>query len=153
MSVLVGDQILVKGAPDAVLPLCAPVDDAADALEELTKRGQRVLAVARRRLPADVGSPSTAVDAETALQLDGFLASEDPPRQGVADVLRSCRRAGIRVAMITGDYPQTPPSRSLAESVPEIAGLLGHSLPTPAGLAVAVAAIPRSCSSTPSRRG
>ena len=48
MSVVVGDRVLVKGAPDAVLPLCGAVGGAHEALERLARRGLRVLAVAVR---------------------------------------------------------------------------------------------------------
>lgn len=37
----------------------------------------------------------------------GLVALEDPPRPGVHDVIAQCRRAGIRVAMVTGDHPET----------------------------------------------
>ena len=107
MSVVRGDQILVKGAPDAVLPRCRTVDGAEQALHRLTGRGLRVLAVARRETSAEAELPSSAEEAETELTLQGFLALEDPPRPGVADVLSRCRQAGIRVAMVTGDHPRT----------------------------------------------
>ena len=105
MSVVVDGAVLVKGAPDAVLPLCAGDDRIADALETLTGRGLRVLAVATR--PTNGLTPTCAEEAETGLDLLGLLAMEDPPRNDVAAAIESCRRAGIRVAMITGDHPTT----------------------------------------------
>ena len=49
MSVVTAEHVLVKGAPDAVLPLCVePTGPAHDAVAELSGRGLRVLAVARR---------------------------------------------------------------------------------------------------------
>ena len=105
MSVVVGDEVLVKGAPDAVLPLCNPSDEVADALEALTERGLRVLAVAGR--PTSGGVPGRADEAETELELLGLLAMEDPPRNDVTAAIETCRRAGIRIAMITGDHPAT----------------------------------------------
>lgn len=107
MSVVVGDRILVKGAPDAVLPICLPVEGAAEALDRLAQRGLRVLAIAVRRLATGEELPSSADAAEQRLTLLGLVALEDPPRSGVKDVLRRCRRAGIRVAMVTGDHPET----------------------------------------------
>jgi magnesium-transporting ATPase (P-type) len=105
MSVVVGGEVLVKGGPDAVLPLCAGGAAAAAVVEELTQRGLRLLAVARR--PAGEGVPATAGAAEAELELLGVLALEDPPREDVDTAIADCRRAGITVAMITGDHPAT----------------------------------------------
>jgi calcium-translocating P-type ATPase len=113
MSVVVADRLLVKGAPDAVLPLCDHEPTAWDAVHELAQRGLRVLAVATRDLSGDV--PTSAEDAERDLTLLGLLAFEDPPRHGARDALEACRTAGIRVAMITGDHPAT--ARAIALEV------------------------------------
>ncbi|MCB9372973.1 MAG: cation-transporting P-type ATPase [Microthrixaceae bacterium] len=111
MSVVRDGWLLVKGAPDGVLPRSAPVEGASSALDELSARGLRVLAVARR---ADTGA-TTADDAERDLELVGLLAFEDPPRVGAAHALVACRRAGIAVAMVTGDHPET--ARAIADEV------------------------------------
>lgn len=105
MSVVVEDMVLVKGAPDAVLPLCTPVPEAVAVLESLTSRGLRILAVAGRAIDGAV--PTSASDAEVGLTLYGLLGLEDPPRHDVGEAIADCRRAGIRVAMITGDHPAT----------------------------------------------
>jgi calcium-translocating P-type ATPase len=106
MSVLAGDSLLVKGAPDAVLPLCLNPSGAEEKLESMTSRGLRVLAVARR--PADsVPDAASPAQAERDLELLGLVALEDPPRESAAAAIAACRRAGIRVAMITGDHPAT----------------------------------------------
>ncbi|HEX4902337.1 MAG TPA: cation-transporting P-type ATPase, partial [Acidimicrobiales bacterium] len=117
-SVLSGGRILTKGAPDAVLGRCAAGAAAAEAVEALAARGLRVLAVASRgSCEGDVGA--SADEVERDLELLGLLAFEDPPREGVAASLESCRRAGIRVAMLTGDHPAT--ARAIAAEI----GLLG----------------------------
>jgi magnesium-transporting ATPase (P-type) len=118
MSIVAGDRVIVKGAPDAVLPLCSAPAGAADALHSLASRGLRVLAVATRSIGGEQ-VPRSAEDAEQNLTLLGLAALEDPPRHGAADALAACRRAGIRVAMITGDHPAT--ARAIATEV----GLLG----------------------------
>nr|WP_281386773.1 cation-transporting P-type ATPase [Jiangella mangrovi] len=110
MSVVAGDEVLVKGAPDAVLPLCGvEVDEgggaAVAALATLTHRGLRVLAVAGRPVGARV--PSSAAEAEYGLELYGLLGMEDPPHADVHEAIAACRHAGIKVAMITGDHPAT----------------------------------------------
>jgi calcium-translocating P-type ATPase len=118
MSVVAHDRVLVKGAPDSVLPLCSPSDGATEALQVLATRGLRVLAVASRSV--DPGDPPASADvAERDLTLLGLLALEDPPRRGAEDAIAVCRRAGIRVAMVTGDHPET--ARAIAREV----GLLG----------------------------
>jgi magnesium-transporting ATPase (P-type) len=118
MSVVAGNRALVKGAPDAVLPLCHSVQEATEALQQLTARGLRVLAVASRSLDRST-LPGSASEAERDLTLLGLVALEDPPREGAAAALAACRSAGIRVAMITGDHPET--ARAIAREV----GLLG----------------------------
>ncbi len=115
-SVVDGDGVHVIGAPDAVFPLCADTSGAERAVVELGESGLRVLAVAWR--------PATADDtgwerAERDLTLLGVVAMQDPPRGDVAESIASCRTAGIRLAMITGDHPAT--ARAIADQV----GLLG----------------------------
>ena len=104
MSVVTPDEVLVKGAPDAVLPVCGEAAGAQAAMDDMAARGLRVLAVARRGVTAPPGSWQQA---EVDLELLGLMALEDPPREGVVEALESCRRAGVAVAMITGDHPAT----------------------------------------------
>ncbi|MFW6034138.1 MAG: cation-translocating P-type ATPase [bacterium] len=105
MSVVSDGEVVVKGAPDAVLPLCDETADAHEALAGLTARGLRVIAVAGR--PVGAAVPGTAAEAESALSLYGLVALQDPPRPDVSEGIRTCRGAGIKVAMITGDHPVT----------------------------------------------
>jgi magnesium-transporting ATPase (P-type) len=129
MSVVVDDLVLVKGAPDAVLPLCGADAGASDVLGTLSARGLRILAVAGRATgPAD---PASAGTAEAGLTLYGLLGLEDPPRDDVGDAIASCRRAGVKIAMITGDHPVT--AAAIADEVglrgPDDPVLVGHELP------------------------
>ena len=118
MSVVAGTEVLVKGAPDSVLPLCTPDSPAAHiALDSMTARGLRVMAVACRGIDGPL--PPDALVAESGLTLLGLLGLEDPPRHAAAGAIASCRAAGIRVAMVTGDHPAT--ARAIAAEV----GLLG----------------------------
>jgi calcium-translocating P-type ATPase len=106
MSVVDAGLLIVKGAPEAVLPRCRPAPGADAAVTDLAERGLRVLAVATR----DIGAvpPGTDADAvECDLILVGLLGLLDPARPEVAASIAACRRAGIRVAMITGDHPGT----------------------------------------------
>ena len=116
MSVVTSEAVLVKGAPDTVLPLCAPDADAEAAVARMTTSGLRVIAVA----VAPAGhSPTTAADAERDATVVGILGLEDPPRPGAAEAVAACRRAGIHLAMVTGDHPAT------AEAIALEVGLLG----------------------------
>ncbi len=117
MSVIAGDRVLVKGAPDSVVPLCHPLAEVDQVLDEMTSRGLRVLAIASR--PLDGDAPTSPDQAERSLTLLGLLALEDPPREGAADAIAACRRAGIHVAMVTGDHPVT--AKAIAAEI----GLLG----------------------------
>ena len=105
MSVVAGDRIAVKGAPDSVLPLCADGTSVESRVTELADRGLRVIAVAGRRCAG--GLSESPADAEHDLRLLALLALEDPPRPGAASALAACRGAGIKVAMMTGDHPAT----------------------------------------------
>jgi magnesium-transporting ATPase (P-type) len=118
MSVVVGERVAVKGAPDAVLPLCADGRLLEGRVHELAARGLRVLAVAGRS--CGDGLPATADEAERDLRLLALLALEDPPRPAAAAAIAACRGAGISVAMVTGDHPAT--AKAIARQV----GLLGE---------------------------
>ena len=129
MSVVAGNRVLVKGAPDAILSRCQLQPAATDALRRLAGRGLRVIAVATRAVTAR--APTTAEEAERNLTLLGLIALEDPPRPGAAAALAACRRAGISVAMITGDHPDTALAiaREIGLSASNDRVLTGHELP------------------------
>jgi magnesium-transporting ATPase (P-type) len=78
------------------------------------QRGLRVLALARRSIPANTDRESW----DQGLTLCGLVGLEDPLRPEVPDAVRCCHEAGIRVIMITGDHPQT------AKSIARQAGLV-----------------------------
>ena len=105
-SVLVGNRAIVRGAPEAIFERCAQVGDARAAMSEMASRGLRVVAVADRSFD-DHRVPASADEVEVDLTLLGLLGIEDPPRAGVARSIAACRRAGIRVAMVTGDHADT----------------------------------------------
>lgn len=124
MAAVLEGEVVVKGAPDAVLPLCAGVADhvpladgvlaaAAAVVADFTRTGLRVIAVAGRA--AGTALPESAEEAERGLELYGLLGLEDPPRSDVAEALEACRNAGVAVAMITGDHVET--ARAIADQV------------------------------------
>jgi Ca2+-transporting ATPase len=98
-----------KGAPEAVAELCRLPADARDrlgrAVDELAAAGMRVLGVARAALAPGTGGPETPRGLPFVFL--GLVGLADPLRSGVPAAVRECRSAGIRVVVITGDYPQT----------------------------------------------
>lgn len=113
--------VAAKGAPEAIADLChlppslaAPLFAAADGM---AARGLRVLAVAQAGHDAPAW-PEAVHD--FAFHLLGLVGFADPLRPGVADAVAECRAAGMRVMMITGDYPAT------ALNIGRQAGLSGH---------------------------
>lgn len=132
MSVIAGGRAFVKGAPEAVLDRCAHApEEAAAAVTAMADRGLRVVAVAERRLAPDE-DPRAPDEAERALDLVGLVGIEDPPRATAESEIAALRRAGVRVAMVTGDHAAT--ARTIAREV----GLLG-----PAGLVLEGADLPQ----------
>ena len=120
--------LFVKGAPERVVPACtisqtaagtAPVDQGE--IQEATRRmaslGLRVLAMASRELGADEDAEAAVVEIG-GLTLAGLQGMADPPRPGVAEAVRACHGAGIRVVMITGDH------RDTSEAIARTVGLL-----------------------------
>jgi cation-transporting P-type ATPase I len=102
-----GRLLVVKGAPEAVLPRCVKAGKrAGETVERLAADGLRVLAVASRSngLPDEGDIPDDAV---TDLTLVGFVGVADVPRSDAADALRRITKDGIRVVMVTGDHPAT----------------------------------------------
>ncbi|MBS4894539.1 MAG: cation-translocating P-type ATPase [Gordonibacter pamelaeae] len=116
----------VKGALDGLLPRCAFVmdddgprpitdDDRAHALEvaaRLSDEALRVLAFATRALPA---VPGDEEDIERELVLVGLVGMMDPPRPDVRAAVDTCRTAGVRTVMITGDHAAT--ARAIGEEL------------------------------------
>lgn len=101
--------IAAKGAPEAIADLCHLDADRMVALteqvEEATVGGLRVLAVARARFGATHSLPTEQHEFE--FEYLGLIGLQDPLRPGVADAVAECAGAGVRVVMITGDYPGT----------------------------------------------
>jgi Ca2+-transporting ATPase len=119
-----GDVLVaVKGAPEAVLPICTSVQTStgpnplSDAdrdswlarASELGSRGLRTLAIARKT------QRSVNEEACSELTLLGVVGLEDPARKGVTDAIHRCRDAGITVIMVTGDHAAT--ARNIATAV------------------------------------
>jgi Ca2+-transporting ATPase len=97
-----------KGAPEAIAEMCrlsaARRTHLSTQVKALASRGLRVLGVARTQLPVrDLPLEQRHLTPEFL----GLVAFEDPLRKSVPAAVAECRAAGIRVVMITGDYPET----------------------------------------------
>ena len=100
--------IAAKGAPEAVIDLChltaERVADISAQVDQLAQQGLRVLAVARASFqPPDL----PAIQHDFEFRFLGLIGLADPLRPSVQDAIGQCQAAGIRVIMITGDYPAT----------------------------------------------
>ncbi|MDO8874603.1 MAG: cation-transporting P-type ATPase [Pseudolabrys sp.] len=125
-----GTVAYVKGAPERIAAMCSvqlgtrgpePIDRErwAAVVETLGAQGQRVLALAKKEMPA--GTQDIAFrDVEGQLILLGFVGLIDPPREEAIAAIETCRAAGIRVKMITGDHAAT--ARAIAKQL----GLESH---------------------------
>jgi magnesium-transporting ATPase (P-type) len=123
--------VYVKGAPKEVLSLCTqirrnerncPFSETQRAQiiavnDGYARAGLRVLAIAQRVLKESPPAWTPAM-IEQDLTFLGLIAMMDPPREEVAEAVGKCRRAGIRIIMITGDYGLT------AESIARRVGIV-----------------------------
>lgn len=113
-------RIITKGAPEVLLNKCTYYEENnikknLDALyinklknqnEKMAERALRVLGVAYLDidvLPSTINSNTI----ENNLIFIGFVGMIDPPRRGVKEAVRDCRKAGIKTVMITGDHITT----------------------------------------------
>jgi P-type Ca2+ transporter type 2C len=100
--------VAAKGAPEAIVDLCHLDGGAASAVfatvDRMAAEGLRVLGVATARFN---GPPLPPHPHAFDFQLLGLIGFADPLRPGIADATAQCAAAGIRVVMITGDYPVT----------------------------------------------
>ena len=108
--------IAAKGAPEAIADLChfdtAQMDELRQQINLMADQGLRVLGVAKAEFtPVDLPEEQHNFDFEFI----GLLGLADPIRPEVPGAIKECYSAGIRVIMITGDYPGT--ARSIASQI------------------------------------
>ena len=120
-----GPLLIVKGAPEAVLPLCSQIrkgdqaaamspsdrDQALARVRALAETGLRTVAVASKPAAAEGGS-----DDEKDLIFEGLAAFADPPKATAADAIGRLAASGVRVKILSGDDPIV---------VKRLAGLVG----------------------------
>ena len=100
--------IAAKGAPEAIADLChfdrAQIDSLGESVRQLADQGLRVLGVARSEFREQ---PLPGKQHDFDFEFLGLVGLADPIRPAVPEALAACYTAGIRVIMITGDYPGT----------------------------------------------
>jgi Ca2+-transporting ATPase len=100
--------VATKGAPEAIARLCRLTDVEAKAMRQsvdaMAAEGLRVLGVGKA---THAGQSFPQSQHEFDFRFLGLVGLADPLRSSVPDAVRECRSAGIRVVMITGDYPGT----------------------------------------------
>ncbi|OBB91835.1 HAD-IC family P-type ATPase [Mycobacterium sp. 852002-30065_SCH5024008] len=120
-----GPMLMVKGAPEEVLPRCrfadadADLDRAESLVLRLAEQGLRVLAVAQRPWEHGTGEEDTDADAVDAaahdLELIGYVGLADTARASARPLIEALVEAGRRVVLITGDHPVT--ARAIARQL------------------------------------
>lgn len=119
-------RIITKGAPDVLLKYCVRDNISNDVMSDrhikeilnqnakMANKALRVIAVAYKdvvSLPSKISSENIEKD----LNFVGLLGMIDPPREGVKEAVKTCRRAGIKTVMITGDHLDT--ARAIARDL------------------------------------
>jgi Ca2+-transporting ATPase len=125
--------VSAKGAPEAIFDLChlnlRQRDDLAVKVNVIAGEGLRVLGVAKAKYNKNE-LPKNQHEFE--FEFLGLIGLADPVRESVGDAIKECYQAGIRVVMITGDYPAT--AQNIARQIglkntdqvitgPELAGM------------------------------
>lgn len=108
-------RIITKGAPDVLLERCNQAEGTANTSWKMQVQKQnlamanqalRVIAIAYKdvaTLPLKLESEQV----ENGLQFVGLIGMIDPPREGVKEAVKTCKKAGIKTVMITGDHLET----------------------------------------------
>ena len=103
-------RIITKGAPDVLLERCEITTNEKLKVQnensKMAKKALRVIAVAYKDveyLPNNIESKTI----ENNLNFVGLIGMIDPPREGVKEAVKTCKKAGIKTVMITGDHIET----------------------------------------------
>ena len=103
-----GYRVITKGAPDVLLKKCININE--EKIQEdnlkMANKALRVIAVGYKdikNLPAEINTNTI----ENNLNFVGLIGMIDPPREGVKEAVKTCKHAGIKTVMITGDHIAT----------------------------------------------
>lgn len=97
--------VIVKGAFDMMAPRCIAgnLDEAREVNQEMSASALRVLAIGYKELQ-EMPKELTSEQLESGLTLLGLVGMIDPPRPEAKAAVTTCRKAGIKPVMITGDH-------------------------------------------------
>lgn len=109
-------RVITKGAPDVLLNKCIGIDKQKILRdnEKMANKALRVIAITYKdieKLPEKVESKLIEKD----LTFVGLMGMIDPPREGVEEAVKTCKKAGIKTVMITGDHIAT--AKAIAEKI------------------------------------
>ncbi len=109
-------RVITKGAPDVLLTRCIGIqkEKVLRENEKLANKALRVISVAYKdmeQLPSKIESTSI----ENNLNFVGLIGMIDPPREGGKEAVETCKKAGIKTVMITGDHIAT--AKAIAEKI------------------------------------
>ena len=109
-------RVITKGAPDVLLNRCIGIqkDKILRENEKMANKALRVISVAYK----DIESLPNKISSETVenqLKFVGLIGMIDPPREGVKEAVETCKKAGIKTVMITGDHIAT--AKAIAEKI------------------------------------
>jgi cation-transporting ATPase I len=100
--------LVVKGAPETVLPACADLPShATEVAHGLARDGLRIIAVASRPLRKGEKAADVLEQTPEKLEFTGMLGLSDVPRETSPALVHGLREAGVRPVVLTGDHPQT----------------------------------------------
>ncbi len=112
--------VITKGAPDVLIKKCTRYYDGINvknidssyikqienANQQMADRALRVIAVAYKNI-SNISNKIESCNIENDLIFAGLIGMIDPPREGVKEAVATCRKAGIKTVMITGDHIAT----------------------------------------------
>ena len=109
-------RVITKGAPDVLLNRCIGIqkDKILRENEKMANKALRVISVAYK----DIESLPNKISSETVenqLKFVGLIGMIDPPREGVKEAVETCKKAGVKTVMITGDHIAT--AKAIAEKI------------------------------------
>ena len=100
--------VITKGAPDILIERCEITNKAEIRKQnlEMANKALRVIAVGYKEITT-LPNKITSENTETNLKYLGLIGMIDPAREGVKEAVKTCKKAGIKTVMITGDHIQT----------------------------------------------
>ena len=109
-------RVITKGAPDILLHKCVGVykEKIARKNEKMANKALRVIAVTYKDMDYFPNKIESSI-IENNLNFVGLIGMIDPPREGVKEAVETCKKAGIKTVMITGDHIAT--AKAIAEKI------------------------------------